>query len=535
MLRKTFLAGLFILLCTTFSMNIFAEVPHLINYQGKLTDASDNPLDGTYTVIFKIYNSAAGGTSLWQETKSVSVKDGIFNVFLGSTTPLTTTIFNGNDKYLSIKVGSDPEMIQRKRLVSVGYSLRTEEADEAKDADKLDGFHASAFVRTVDGVTPNSSGNIDLRGANGITITPGFATNQITISGSGAGDNLGNHTAEENIKLNGHWLSGDGGNEGITVDNSGNIIASGGYFRIGAPSSSYAAGDIAATSDLLADDNIVARNGYIKAGSPSTSYGAGDIAAVRDVIADDDVIAKDCVAANDGSIRAGFPASSYSAGDIAATSDLLADDNVIARNGYIKSGSTSFSPTAGDVAAADDLWADDNVMAKTGFIITGSPSSPYSNGDIVATANVRADGWVTAGSAISASGDLVTQQTVYVHGMEGSALSLYDVRFAKDGSKKLYYNTSSSSYKEDIHDLHDDFHKILQVKPRSFKDKELRMTEIGYIAEEFDQLGLKNLVIYENDQPMSIKYDLIVLYVIEVLKKQQETIEMLKNQLQSAR
>jgi hypothetical protein len=39
----------------------------------------------------------------------------------------------------------------------------------------------------------------------------------------GAGDNLGNHTATQNIILNGYWLSGDGGSEGVYVTNNGNV------------------------------------------------------------------------------------------------------------------------------------------------------------------------------------------------------------------------------------------------------------------------------------------------------------------------
>jgi hypothetical protein len=37
------------------------------------------------------------------------------------------------------------------------------------------------------------------------------------------GDNLGNHSATTNIELNGNYLSGDGGNEGLTVDNTGEV------------------------------------------------------------------------------------------------------------------------------------------------------------------------------------------------------------------------------------------------------------------------------------------------------------------------
>ena len=37
------------------------------------------------------------------------------------------------------------------------------------------------------------------------------------------GDNLGNHTAGQNIQLDGNYLSGDGGNEGVFVDATGNV------------------------------------------------------------------------------------------------------------------------------------------------------------------------------------------------------------------------------------------------------------------------------------------------------------------------
>ncbi len=38
-----------------------------------------------------------------------------------------------------------------------------------------------------------------------------------------SGDHLGNHTATQNLQMNGQWLSNDGGNEGIRIDNNGNI------------------------------------------------------------------------------------------------------------------------------------------------------------------------------------------------------------------------------------------------------------------------------------------------------------------------
>jgi len=48
----------------------------------------------------------------------------------------------------------------------------------------------------------------------------GLATWQTLPAG---GDNLGDHTATENIVLDGHYLSGDGGDEGVYVDSEGNV------------------------------------------------------------------------------------------------------------------------------------------------------------------------------------------------------------------------------------------------------------------------------------------------------------------------
>ncbi|MHC4752579.1 MAG: PASTA domain-containing protein [Planctomycetota bacterium] len=86
----------------------------------------------------------------------------------------------------------------------------------------------------------------------------------------------------------------------------------------------------------------------------------------------------------------------------------------------------------------------------------------------------------------------------------------------------LYYQASSASYKKDIQDLRDDFYKILQANPKSFTCKTSGLREIGFIAEEFDRLGLGNLVIYKDGQPESLKYDLVSLYLLEVMKDQVE-------------
>jgi hypothetical protein len=49
----------------------YAALPPTLNYQGHLTDNSGAPVDGTVSMTFNIYDTDAGGTALWSDTRSV--------------------------------------------------------------------------------------------------------------------------------------------------------------------------------------------------------------------------------------------------------------------------------------------------------------------------------------------------------------------------------------------------------------------------------------------------------------------------------
>jgi hypothetical protein len=117
--------------------------PMVINYQGYLTDSSGNPINDTLEMTFLIYDTAEGGTPLWQETHpSVTVTDGLFNVLLGSIDPNYVSYLSG-ETYLGIKIGSDTEMTPRQRMTHVAYAWR---AEKAQNAYALDGMDSTDFV-----------------------------------------------------------------------------------------------------------------------------------------------------------------------------------------------------------------------------------------------------------------------------------------------------------------------------------------------------------------------------------------------------
>jgi uncharacterized protein (TIGR02145 family) len=124
-IKKDFITAILIVLIILTNNSLNAQVPLLINYQARLVNpATSMPVtDGAYTITFSIYDAAAGGELLWTETQSVQLVNGIYSILLGSLNPLNSDLFTGPERYLGVTVGTDPEMVPRKQLVSVPYAL----------------------------------------------------------------------------------------------------------------------------------------------------------------------------------------------------------------------------------------------------------------------------------------------------------------------------------------------------------------------------------------------------------------------------
>lgn len=102
----------------------YAGVPHLINYQGRLTDKLGKPLEGAYNVTFRIYDAETAGSMLWEETHGgMVIEKGVFSVLLGSVIPLNLAF--DKQYYLEIKIDSDV-MSPRQKMASVAYAISAE-------------------------------------------------------------------------------------------------------------------------------------------------------------------------------------------------------------------------------------------------------------------------------------------------------------------------------------------------------------------------------------------------------------------------
>lgn len=126
-MKRFFLISAFLTIFTflmstgVFSQSVPAQDSVLISYQGRLTDDVSTPIDGSTNLTFSIYGIIdETSVILWSESHTgVILSEGLFSVILGSQTALPDSVFNGEDRYLGITVGTDPEISPRTLLTSV--------------------------------------------------------------------------------------------------------------------------------------------------------------------------------------------------------------------------------------------------------------------------------------------------------------------------------------------------------------------------------------------------------------------------------
>lgn len=177
----------------------------LISYQGRLADSEGDPIDGSVSMTFHLYDAAVGGAPLWTESHgTVWVQEGLFHVLLGSAFSIPSTLFTDHDAlYLGISVEDGAEMWPREQLASVPYAWVANAL--ARDA-------TTAGLLTVGGALTVNGTDLMLRGRDsGGTGNLGRA---LIDGGSGIGlvmnyaNDFGRVRVEGDTAVNGHLLFG---------------------------------------------------------------------------------------------------------------------------------------------------------------------------------------------------------------------------------------------------------------------------------------------------------------------------------------
>lgn len=202
-------------LITAFSGVTNAEIPpEHMNYQGVLRDAAGNPLDGSFDMVFRLYNAETGGDLTWGEehldpgsggTGQVMVTGGLFNVALGTGFRMQeswSVYFSGAfirpDVWLEVQVGTEI-LAPRTQVRGAGYSLNTAYLDGRPPTDFLDTSYTAQTKRStlsvestasltygIEGSGPSGGGLFEDSDNTGVARV-GYGDRGINASGSSAG------------------------------------------------------------------------------------------------------------------------------------------------------------------------------------------------------------------------------------------------------------------------------------------------------------------------------------------------------------
>ncbi len=196
----------------------YLHIDQKMNYQGILTDDGGEPITGTMNLVFRIYSQESGGSPLWVETQSgVTVTKGIFNVVLGSVTPMNIPF--RKEYWLEIQVESET-MSPRHLLTNTAYAMASRKVVYQQVITvALDGGDASTIYGALQMIAAESPvpGSVDqwvievqagnFTESNAITLPDGVSLRgqgwpATTINMPGLTLDLGSHSGIENLTIN---------------------------------------------------------------------------------------------------------------------------------------------------------------------------------------------------------------------------------------------------------------------------------------------------------------------------------------------
>ena len=205
-------------------------------FQGVLINASDAPANANYDFEFSLFDNEIGGVQLGTmvAVNDVAVVDGIFSVQLD----FGSGPFDGSARWLEIAVsdagiGSFTVLNPREAITPTPLAI---------NADQIDGLDSTDFLTAeADGSTSNELQNLfdtlvadagtsmagsqtDTLNVVGTgTVSTAIVGDTLAITGSSSGDDMGDHTATQDIDLATHSLVGNGGTVGLSVSGDGDV------------------------------------------------------------------------------------------------------------------------------------------------------------------------------------------------------------------------------------------------------------------------------------------------------------------------
>lgn len=213
--------------------------------------------------------------------------------------------------------------------------------------------------------------------------------------------------------------------------------------------------------------------------------------------------------------------------------------------------SNSWNETSGVILSANGEMSASEVRSRGAAYLQSTldvagasylRSSVDISGGLITRSTVDMQGSVLTRSRVDVQGSLWLTGDSYINSMptyDRTTSSAANMIVTSNG----YFarSTSARKYKADIKiadDVIEKAKKILSIRPVSWLDKaevvrgEAKYRYYGFIADEFDAVGLKEVVAYgENDQIESLAYDRLTMYQNVVLGEHEREIQKLNQKV----
>jgi hypothetical protein len=467
-------------------------------YQGQLKNSGGSPITSTCSFNFSLYDALSGGLKIGSTSSvtGVSVANGFFTAQVNSGGEFGAGAFNGEARWLEIAVqctgdGSFITLSPLQPVTPAPYALA------------MPGLYTQTNATTPN-IIGGYSGNIIASGIHGATI-------------SGGGDYYFPNSVTQNFGT----VSGGDGN---TADGIYAVVAGGDGNTASGIVTSVGGGESNSASGY--DDTVgggshnTADGGYstVPGGSYNTAHGymsfaAGQRAKATNtgtfVWADSTNTDFTSTADNQFLVRAGGGVGINTASPIANT--LTVNTKVIAGGTTAPSGSEPFvSEGAGSGISLDDR----TLGSGNRWVIfpTGGALVFY---DDNGTGTNRA--WFTSGGVL----------TLPYLGSAGLN------QLCSNASNQVALCSSSLRYKDNVGTLTLGLETIAKLRPVTFDWKDTGTPDLGFVAEEVDQVTPLLTTLNADGQIEGVKYDRISALLVKGMQEQQEQITDLQAQIAS--
>jgi hypothetical protein len=317
------------------------------------------------------------------------------------------------------------------------------------------------------------------------------------LTPSGGADNLGNHTATQNIKLNGHWLSGDGDNEGVYIANDGKV-------GIGMTSPSYnldVSGTIRATGTIYGNADNADKVDSYHAGNSSGQVAVSNGTLCTNLNADK----------LDGQDASNFASASHNhfgqawSGNSTGPGLSITNSNSSEGAGVHGQGVCGVYGECGRTVGVG-VWGE-------AWSSLGNATGGYFNSQ-------AAFGLGVYGRGVGSSG----------RGVEGWGV---DCDFFASGPGVDFAHTSSIRWKTNIQPIDEPLEKVTQLRGIYFDwDAEHGgQHDVGMVAEEVGEV-LPEIVSYEPNNPYAIgmDYSKLTPLLVEAIKELKTEVDQLQKE-----